>query len=816
MPSIRKLQMLPLRTQSDLNRQHFTGEDESVKMIKSSGSSLITLSNRGTLILEAALKGALQALEGAVREQSRHQHECQGCVPCLFPECTNMSVQCRAENYLPATSEPSCEVILAAQNEPDPVERSWALSRACSFFQRFCAERNQTGAICIQATAGHCHLRLQECKLESDMDYLNTSPEEESPVTCGQKVSTISNSTGANGRIVGGSITSPGSWPWLVNIRFNGEMMCGGVLLGYMWVLTAAHCFTGNLNELHWTVVVGQYDLTKQGDGENIFQVNSIVTHPKFNQKTFNNDLALLELTSSVTKSERARPVCLPAISEHPAAGTNCYITGWGSLYEDGPPSDVVMEARVPVLSQEACKGTLGKDMLTNTMFCAGYLTGGIDSCQGDSGGPLTCQDPASKQYVLYGITSWGDGCGERGKPGVYTRVTAFTDWITLQMKKSFPSREPTCFEFGGMAALQENTQKSELSRLCSFYRKLCPAPLSQEACTHLAEEKCKQKQKRCELRSYLQTLLTLLRRAEEFLRHNVDFSFFTQTIPQVMEQMYSNVFPSRVRRNAPGFLSFILVFFEKEQILETETMEGEIPQELKERPDERDWQTGNDTESTSKLQDTAFESLFQDMAPGLEDWVTLLHKMSPDEATRSLEKNKPGNENLSLEKQLFLQGNDNTVKDLETQGWRIIHRLKSQLRSEGIIINDPDMSALDLKSIPDDLRLQKREVKSISGDGKANVGGCLHLEEANRQVQAIKERYRWILQVPERELSMDFQEILVDMGSKNGKGLYRARVRVRVAGKYTSFISLVGLENSSFYRSMPGLIALSMDVLKT
>lgn len=51
-------------------------------------------------------------------------------------------------------------------------------------------------------------------------------------------------------------------------------------------------------------------------------------------------------------------------------------------LNVDGPAANVVMEAIVPLLSQSTCKSALGKQLLTSTMFCAGYLSGGIDSCQ--------------------------------------------------------------------------------------------------------------------------------------------------------------------------------------------------------------------------------------------------------------------------------------------------------------------------------------------------------------------------------------------------------------------------------------------------
>jgi secreted trypsin-like serine protease len=55
--------------------------------------------------------------------------------------------------------------------------------------------------------------------------------------------------------------------------------------------------------------------------------------------------------------------------------------------------------------------------------------TGGIDTCQGDSGGPMFRRD-ANNAWIQVGIVSWGDGCARRGKPGVYTEVSAFASKI--------------------------------------------------------------------------------------------------------------------------------------------------------------------------------------------------------------------------------------------------------------------------------------------------------------------------------------------------------------------------------------------------
>lgn len=96
------------------------------------------------------------------------------------------------------------------------------------------------------------------------------------------------------------------------------------------------------------------------------------------------------------------------------------------------------MEVVVDIIDTQVCNSPrVYGGLVTKNMLCAGDLNGGKDSCQGDSGGPLVCQ--TENRWFVAGITSWGTGCGEKNKPGVYTKVSSVLPWIYSNMQQERP-----------------------------------------------------------------------------------------------------------------------------------------------------------------------------------------------------------------------------------------------------------------------------------------------------------------------------------------------------------------------------------------
>ena len=141
----------------------------------------------------------------------------------------------------------------------------------------------------------------------------------------------------------------------------------------------------------------------------------------------YENDIAILKLHTAANFNSYIWPVCMPPSSET-WEGYSGVIIGWGTQFFGGPYSNTLMEVIVPIWSQRRCELSFTQ-RITDVFLCAGAFEGGRDSCQGDSGGPLLLQLP-NRRWVVVGIVSWGVRCGEPNHPGIYTRVSTFTDWI--------------------------------------------------------------------------------------------------------------------------------------------------------------------------------------------------------------------------------------------------------------------------------------------------------------------------------------------------------------------------------------------------
>uniref|UniRef100_G1QP55 Transmembrane serine protease 9 n=1 Tax=Nomascus leucogenys TaxID=61853 RepID=G1QP55_NOMLE len=245
------------------------------------------------------------------------------------------------------------------------------------------------------------------------------------------------------GRIVGGVEASPGEFPWQASLRENKEHFCGATIINSRWMVYAAHCFHEFQDPTEWVAYVGATYLSGSEASTVRARVAQIVKHPLYNADTADFDVAVLELASPLPFSRHIQPVCLPAATHIFPPRKKCLISGWGYLKEDFlVKPEVLQKATVELLDQALCASLYGHS-LTDRMVCAGYLDGKVDSCQGDSGGPLVCEEPSGR-FFLAGIVSWGIGCAEARRPGVYARVTRLRDWILEATTKASVPLAPT------------------------------------------------------------------------------------------------------------------------------------------------------------------------------------------------------------------------------------------------------------------------------------------------------------------------------------------------------------------------------------
>jgi len=286
----------------------------------------------------------------------------------------------------------------------------------------------------------------------------------------------------SNGNVVGGTATTMGEFPFSVLIgniekKFAGRLpggkkiykdkedwKCSGVLLNSQFVLTAGHCKNESSNEII-KLRLGVWQLSRQllgtktenaddlPDFQNFdIEPEDFVIHENYKEDdkngkiTIKNDIALIKLPRPAQFNQLVQPACWNDQSD---INDRLVVVGWGKTNEfqlsnskrNGAFSDFQQKLDVPIVSLDQCNRDWNNN-LDDTHLCAGGEDG-KDSCNGDSGGGLFSdliegQDKTGldRKWEVVGIVSFGPNRCGNGKPGVYTRVSKYLQWIEETMSR--------------------------------------------------------------------------------------------------------------------------------------------------------------------------------------------------------------------------------------------------------------------------------------------------------------------------------------------------------------------------------------------
>ncbi|KAJ9058727.1 Serine protease 56 [Entomophthora muscae] len=241
---------------------------------------------------------------------------------------------------------------------------------------------------------------------------------------------------GPKARVVGGYEVEPHfRYNFAVSLQRFKRHFCGGTLYREDTVITASHCTVGLVN-FGFEAVSHRHDLGLSDEEEegSRRRVLNRVRHPGYNETIVKDDIAIWKLESP---SKRRTGIILSSGKNTAPIGT---VIGWGTTSAGGSVSTKLLEVKIPLYDMTKCSNLytqMGGYINKTLQICAGYPEGGKDACQGDSGGPFFYQDKQNQRFYLLGVTSWGLGCAQKDRPGIYTRIEAYVPWILETISSS-------------------------------------------------------------------------------------------------------------------------------------------------------------------------------------------------------------------------------------------------------------------------------------------------------------------------------------------------------------------------------------------